>query len=59
MEPANYLHVLTDENASHAGAYAYGVHNNIPEGPAYPIRTVTNGEFRYIRNLSPCDDIYD
>ena len=37
--------------------YAYGVHNNIPEGPPYPIRTVTNGEFRYIRNLLP-DEIY-
>ncbi len=37
--------------------YAYGLHNNIPEGPAYPIRTVSNGEFRYIRNLSP-DEIY-
>ena len=33
--------------------YAYGLHNNIPEGPAYPIRTVSNGEFRYIRNLLP------
>ena len=37
--------------------HAYGVHNNVPEGPAYPIRTVTNGEFRYIRNLLP-DQIY-
>ncbi|MGY8693289.1 MAG: heparan N-sulfatase, partial [Verrucomicrobiia bacterium] len=26
-------------------------------GPAYPIRTVTNGEFRYIRNLLP-EEIY-
>lgn len=37
--------------------YAYGLHNNIPEGPAYPIRTITNGEYRYIRNLSP-NEIY-
>ena len=33
--------------------YAYGLHNNIPEGPRYPIRTVTDGEWRYIRNLLP------
>lgn len=32
---------------------AYGIHNNLPEGPAYPIRTVTNGRYRYIRNLVP------
>ena len=56
FDGTSFLHTLTDENASHR-TYAYGVHNNIPEGPAYPIRTVTNGEFRYIRNLSP-DDIY-
>jgi len=33
--------------------FVYGMHNNLPEGPAYPIRTVTDGEFRYIRNLTP------
>ena len=27
------------------------MHNNLPEGPAYPIRTVTDGTYRYIRNL--------
>ena len=47
---------LRDHEVSHR-VYAYGIHNNIPEGPAYPIRTVTNGEFRYIRNLN-ADDIY-
>ncbi len=33
--------------------YVYGTHNNIPEGTAYPSRTVSNGEWRYIRNLTP------
>jgi uncharacterized sulfatase len=33
--------------------YAYAAHNNIPEGPAYPVRSVTNGQWRYIRNLTP------
>lgn len=33
--------------------FAYGMHNNIPEGPPYPIRTVTDGTWRFIRNLSP------
>ena len=34
-------------------AFAYGTHNNIPEGPAYPVRTVTDDQWRYIRNLTP------
>lgn len=33
--------------------FVFGMHNNLPEGPAYPIRTVSDGEFRYIRNLTP------
>ena len=37
--------------------FAYGMHNNLPEGPAYPIRTVTDGTYRYIRNLRP-DELY-
>jgi uncharacterized sulfatase len=37
--------------------YAYGMHNNVPEGPAYPIRSISDGRFRYIRNLLP-DEIY-
>jgi uncharacterized sulfatase len=38
-------------------ALVFGLHNNLPEGPPYPIRTVSNGEFRYIRNLAP-EEIY-
>lgn len=37
--------------------YTYGIHNNLPEGPAYPTRSVFNGEFRYIRNYKP-EDLY-
>ncbi len=39
--------------ASHHRQYVYGAHNNVPEGPPYPIRTVSDGEFRYVRNLTP------
>ncbi len=38
-------------------SFAYGIHNNLPEGPAYPSRTITDGEWRYIRNLTP-DELY-
>ena len=56
FDGTSFADSLFDPDRSHRN-YAYGVHNNIPEGPAYPIRTVTNGEFRYIRNLTP-DEIY-
>lgn len=52
----SFLATLTNPETPHR-RYAYGIHNNVPEGPPYPIRTVTNGEYRYIRNLTP-DEIY-
>ena len=52
----SFAEVLRGEKKSHR-QYAYGLHNNIPEGPRYPIRTVTDGEWRYIRNLLP-EEIY-
>lgn len=48
----SFTAVLRGEKTDHR-AFAYGLHNNIPEGPSYPIRTVTDGEYRYIRNLTP------
>jgi N-sulfoglucosamine sulfohydrolase len=53
---ASFTATLFDPAKPHR-KYVYGMHNNVPEGPSYPIRTVTNGEFRYIRNLTP-DEIY-
>ena len=52
----SFADVLMGKKGSHR-EFAYGVHNNLPEGPAYPVRTVTDGRYRYIRNLSP-DEIY-
>ncbi len=52
MDGTSFLPVLLGRQAQHR-QYAYGLHNNLPEGPAYPSRTITDGEFRYIRNLTP------
>ncbi|MCA9247036.1 MAG: sulfatase, partial [Planctomycetales bacterium] len=52
----SFLPVLLGEQTTHR-EFAYGVHNNVPEGPPYPIRSITDGRFRYIRNLRP-DSIY-
>ncbi|WP_319503398.1 sulfatase [uncultured Draconibacterium sp.] len=48
----SFLPVLLGEKDSHRD-YAYFMHNNVPEGPAYPIRSTTDGRYHYIRNLSP------
>ena len=53
---ASFKDVLFGKTYTHR-QYAYGMHNNIPEGPPYPIRSVTNGTHRYIRNLLP-DNLY-
>jgi len=52
----SFLPVLLGERSIHR-EFVYGMHNNIPEGPAYPIRTISDGRYRYIRNLRP-DEIY-
>jgi len=33
--------------------YVYHMHNNVPEGPPYPVRSVRDGRYHYIRNLTP------
>ena len=53
---SSFLPVLLGKADRHR-QFVYGMHNNVPEGPPYPIRTITDGNFRYIRNLRP-DDIY-
>jgi uncharacterized sulfatase len=54
LDGTSFLPVLLGKATKHR-EYAYGMHNNIPEGPSYPIRTVTDGQYRYIRNLRPSE----
>lgn len=51
FDGSSFAAVLLDQKTHHRN-YAFGMHNNYPEGPAYPVRSVTNGKWRYIRNLS-------
>jgi N-sulfoglucosamine sulfohydrolase len=53
---SSFLPVILGKSGRHRD-FAYFMHNNIPEGPPYPIRSVTDGTFHYIRNLRP-DQIY-
>ncbi len=52
LDGASFAAVLQGKSQTHR-EFVYGAHNNIPEGPAYPIRTITDGTWRYIRNLTP------
>jgi len=56
FDGSSFLRVLEGEKDSHR-EYAYFMHNNIPEGPAYPIRSVSDGQYHLIRNLSH-NDLY-
>ncbi len=56
FDGTSFLGVLRGSETTHR-QYAFGMHNNYPEGPAFPIRSITNGEYHYIRNLSP-NEIY-
>lgn len=52
LDGTSFLKVLRGETDEH-GTYAFGIHNNNPEGPRYPIRSVRTREFSYVRNLLP------
>jgi uncharacterized sulfatase len=56
FDGTSFLPVLLGQSNQHR-QFAYAMHNNFPEGPPYPIRSVTDGRYRYIRNLTP-DEIY-
>jgi uncharacterized sulfatase len=52
FDGTSFAAVLRGDKNEHR-PFAYAAHNNIPEGPAYPVRSVTDGRLRYIRNLTP------
>jgi len=39
--------------------YAYGIHNNVPEGRPYPIRSIRSKQYKLILNLMPDQDYYE
>jgi len=46
-----YRHLLGQDQPLRE--YVYGVHNNVPEGNPYPIRSIRNDEYHYLMNLTP------
>ncbi len=52
LDGKSFLPVLKGESNKHR-EYAFGVHNNIPEGPAYPIRSIRDTRYKLVKNLTP------
>jgi uncharacterized sulfatase len=46
----SFLPSLKDSKPSKR-KYVYGLHNNYPEGPPYPIRSISDGTYRLVLNL--------
>jgi len=56
MDGSSFTGVLKGTTDVHR-KYVYGMHNNFPEGPPYPTRTISDGVHRLILNLRP-DDLF-
>ena len=56
MDGQSFTGVLQGKKTDHR-KYVYGMHNNFPEGPPYPTRTISDGTHRFIMNLTP-DELY-
>lgn len=52
LDGKSFLPVLKG-SAKTARSYAFGMYNNIPEGPAYPSRNIRDGRYKLILNLTP------
>jgi uncharacterized sulfatase len=55
LDGESFLGVLWGESAG-TREWSYGIHNNIPEGTAYPIRSIQDKRYKLILNLSPEND---
>lgn len=57
LDGRSFKAVLKGESAEHREV-AYGIHNNIPEGPAYPIRSIRDNQYKLVWNLTPDSTYY-
>lgn len=57
LDGKSFLPVLKGEKNDHRD-YAFGIHNNMPEGPAYPMRDIRDKRYKLILNLTPENDYY-
>jgi uncharacterized sulfatase len=58
IDGRSFLPVLYGKKKEHR-KWSYGIHNNIPEGTAYPIRSIQDKRFKLILNLTPEVDYFE
>lgn len=52
LDGKSFKSVLLAEKSIHRDV-AFGIHNNLPEGPPYPIRSIRDHQYKLILNLTP------
>ncbi len=52
IDGKSFLKALYGKKKTHR-QFAYGIHNNIPEGTPYPIRSIRDKRYKLILNLTP------
>lgn len=57
LDGKSFLPVLSGKSSQHRD-YAFGIHNNLPEGPPYPIRDIRDQHYKLILNLTPDKNYY-
>jgi len=57
LDGKSFLPVLLGKSNT-SRDYAYGIHNNIPEGPPYPIRGIRDTKYKLLLNLTPTKNYY-
>ncbi|GAB3911943.1 sulfatase [Larkinella knui] len=58
LDGKSFLPVLLGQSKV-ARMYAYGIHNNIPEGTPYPMRSIRDTRYKLILNLTPEQAYYN
>ena len=58
IDGKSFLNVLYGKKKEHR-QYAYGIHNNYPEGSPYPVRSIRNKQYKLILNLTPDVDYFE
>lgn len=58
LDGISQLDVFTGK-AQDKREWVYGMHNNNPEGPSYPIRSIQDKRYKLIENLSPENSYYE
>ena len=57
LDGRSFKKVLEGHSTVHRDV-AFGIHNNIPEGPAYPMRSIRDHHYKLIWNLTPDSTYY-